>query len=156
VKAAPTLDGGLKIEAEVPRDWQILRWIVVDAAAGGGDLADRLGSQVVAREVVDDWKELVVPELREEFGEQLGVVTGAVEKAVAENGRGAGAIYVPAGEVMSWYGALNQARLGLEEAYKFDSEEVDDLVGMSAEARSGYFRGMFYRRVQMIILDHLM
>jgi hypothetical protein len=156
MKVAPTLAGGLKIEAEVPGDWEVLHSILRDAAAGRVDLAERLGRKMKEGEAGADWEDYVVPDLRAEFCAQVVLVEEAVQMAAAASSGGAGAVFIPAGEVLSWFGALNQARLGLEDRYKFGDDAAVNLAGMSAARRSGFLRGRFYAAVQEIMLTHLM
>lgn len=156
MKVAPTLAGGLKIEAEVPQDWEILRCIIQDAGAGSVDLAERLGTRMRQDEAGSDWEEYVVPDLRVEFSAQVMMVEEAINAALAASGGGPGAILVPAAEILSWFGALNQARLGLEDCYGFGGDGVANIAGMAANRRSGFLRGRFYAAVQEIMLSHLM
>ena len=156
MKVAPTLDSGLKIEAEVPGDWDVLRCILSDACAGETDLASRLAQGIEEPEAAEDWENYVVPELREKFGGQLFKVERAIESAAAEFSGQPGTIYIPPEDLFSWYGALNQARLGLEARYGFGPVTQPDLTAMSIGRRSGFLRGRFYTAVQSIMLDHLM
>jgi len=155
MKVAPILAGGLKIEAEVPEDWDVLGCIMQDAVAGAVDLAQRLGSRMRKADA-DDWETYVVPDLRTEFCAQVSLVEEAINSAASASGGGPGVISIPAAEVLSWFGALNQARLGLEERYRFGDDGIASLTGMNATRRSGFLRGRFYAAVQEIMLTHLM
>lgn len=148
--------GGLKIEAEVPGDWEVLRWIVNDATAGEVDLAARLAGRMPDEELARDWEAFVVPDLRAEFSDQVATVGRAIEEAVAANGGGPGALHVPPTDILGWFGALNQARLGLEERFCFEQDPRPNLVKMNSVRRSGFLRGRFYAAVQEIMLTHLM
>jgi len=154
MKVAPTLAGGLKIEAEAPGDWAVLHWILQDAAAGSVDLAERLGRGM--REAGSDWENYVVPDLRAEFSAQASLVEKTLAAAMDESGGGPGEIFIAGDEILSWFGALNQARLGLEERYHFGEDGLASLAAMGASRRSGYLRGRFYAAVQEIMLVHLM
>lgn len=156
MKVAPTMAGGLKIEAEVAGDWEVLRFISHDARLGKVDLAERLARRLRPGELANDWRAFVVPDLRSTFGEQLALVERVIEAAAVQSHGGPGEIFVPPGEVMSWFGALNQARLGLQERYQFSESERPDLASMHPGRRSGYLRGRFYAVVQEIMLNHLM
>ena len=156
MKVAPTLGGGLKVEAEVPGDWDVLRCIVLDARGGDEDLADRLVRRMEEPELEDDWGEFVVPDLQEQFDAQISEIEQVIEGAAEEAGEGAGAIFIGRDDIFLWFSALNQARLGLEERYGFGPVTDPDLEAMNPARRSGFLRGRFYTAVQGIMLDHLM
>jgi hypothetical protein len=156
MKVAPTLAGGLKIEAEAPGDWEVLHWIMQDAARGAMDLAERLGKPMRAGESGSDWETYVVPDLRAEFSAQMSLVEKAIAGALEKSAGGPGEVFIARDEVLSWFGALNQARLGLEERYKFGEDGLSSLAAMGAARRSGFLRGRFYAAVQEIMLAHLM
>ena len=79
MKVGPTLQGGLRIDVENPLDWMVLRCIPYDARGGGFDLADRVSAPMARDEGIDDWREFVVPELKDGFNSQLSTI----EKALA-------------------------------------------------------------------------
>ena len=156
MKVAPTLDGGLRIDAESTGDWDVLRSLVTDAVTRGGDLATRLGNLIEGEEDSEDWKEFVVPELRTRFDHQLATVVQAVENAADAVDQGPGPLAIPREQAEDWYGALNQARLALEERHRF--HESPDLApqSMSPPKRSAWFRSHFYMALQGLLLDHVM
>lgn len=156
MKVAPTLEGGLRIDAEGSRDWEVLRMIVPDAVSRGSDLAARLCERMSAGEGGEDWAELVEPELRSLFDSQLAVVANAVEEAAAAAANAAGPLLIPRTAAETWYGALNQARLAIEERHQFHAPHAGGPEGMPPGRRSAWFRGQFYLAVQGLLLDHLL
>ncbi|MGD1978410.1 MAG: DUF2017 family protein [Akkermansiaceae bacterium] len=143
----PTVAGGLKLVPEEDQDWMVLLEIAVDAE---GSLSKRLGG------LMDEdamWDEIVVPELEEEFSKQRLEVVMAVMKAKGDDEP----VHIDKEHADTWYGALNQARLELEERYKFgprelrEPEEIDD-----EEMRAAFYRNDFYCTVQSLLLQYVM
>lgn len=151
MKVAPTLQGGLRIDAETPLDWMMLRCILPDARSGGLDLADRLSAPMADDEDAEDWRDYVVPDLRDGFNAQLE----GIERALAAGGDGdePGQVFIPLEDAELWYGGLNQARLALEERYQLSAAT---LAKMTPGKRSAWFRSQFYLHVQSLLLDHVM
>ena len=83
MKVAPTIEGGLRIDPENEIDWHLLRSIILDASAATSDLAARLGDMISDEKISEDWQEIVVPDLRESFSDDLHHVYAAVETAAA-------------------------------------------------------------------------
>jgi len=70
---APTLEGGLRIDADSLSDWMILELICADATnLPGPPLYDHISSRM---EQNDDWKEFVVPDIVTQFDEQVTFVS---------------------------------------------------------------------------------
>ena len=70
-----------------------------------------------------------------------------------------GTLFIKREDAEAWYGALNQARLGLEARFQFGPSEVvvvEDLAGFSEEKVGGFFRMRFYTRLQGLLLDYAM
>ncbi|RYD33422.1 MAG: hypothetical protein EOP87_11020, partial [Verrucomicrobiaceae bacterium] len=61
MKVAPTLEGGLRIDAEDLGDWEILHAILHDARRGDADLAGNLGALISEEAGAEDWRDFVVP-----------------------------------------------------------------------------------------------
>ncbi len=156
MKIGPTLDGGLRIDADNARDWDVLRMIVPDAVARDGDLASHLGGLMRNDEPDNDWQDFVVPELRSLFDSQLSTVATAVEQAATAADNHAGSLLVPRAAAEVWYGALNQARLALEERHHFHENPSAAPESMPPGRRSAWFRCQFYLTVQAILLDHVL
>ena len=109
MKAMPTLEGGLRIDAENFSDWTVLRSIVADAgAANGVDLASRLGALISEDAGAEDWEEYIVPDLREAFQDELAQVGANIESAIFEVDGGPGPVWISREDVFPWYSALNQ------------------------------------------------
>lgn len=151
----PTLEGGLRIDAECDVDWRLLHAVVEDAASGERDLATRLGIQIDDEALAEDWQEFVVPDLRDGFQDQLDQVAAAIFNARKSAGNDGGPLWIHRKDGMLWYAALNQARLALEDRYQFgprtdfDAAEGDDLQ------RAAFMRSRFYQLVQSLLLDYV-
>lgn len=151
MKIGPTLEGGLRIDVETPLDWMVLRCIPYDARGKSGSLADKLGALMAGDPQAEDWREFVVPDLRDEFDGQLSAVENAL--STAGDGEDPGELFIRKDEAERWYGALNQARLALEERYGFAEKEP---AAMAPGERSAWFRSQFYLHVQSVLLEHVM
>ena len=146
MKAAPTLDGRVRIDPETDLDLLVLRAVLPDARARKDGLAERVAGEM-AEEVEEDWREYVTPDLQETFDGQLVVLAEAVSSAeVGEP------IFIEREQAEAWYGALNQARLSLEDRYGFGDEELDD---MEPEMRTARIRSHFYQILQGLLLEFL-
>lgn len=156
MKAVPTLEGGLKIEAETPLDWTMLQQILADAKDRGLDLASRLGGLIPKEAGADDWEEFVVPDLREAFQDELAQVATAIESAMHRADSGPGPLWIRAEDAYSWYSALNQARLALEEQFHFGPRDEIDPVNLPPVRRASFIRFMFYLEIQSILLQHVL
>ncbi len=151
MKIAPTLEGGLRIDIETPLDWMVLRCIPYDARDDAGTLAEKLGALMDGDTEAEDWRELVVPDLQTEFDSQLFTVENSLQKAGDDEGPAE--LFILKDEAERWYGALNQARLALEERYAFPDTEP---AAMNPGERSAWFRSQFYLHVQSMLLDYVM
>lgn len=151
MKIAPTLEGGLRIDPESPIDWMVLRCIPYDARGRGADLAGHLAAALKGDPQAADWDEFVLPDLRDQFDRQLTLVEGAL--AQADDVETGGQVFILREDGEQWYGALNQARLALEERYSFSET---DPVSMTPGVRSAWFRSQFYLNLQAMLLEHVM
>lgn len=146
MKAAPTLDGRVRIDPESELDLAILRALLSDAQGAVGDLVASFGEGMHS-EVADDWREFVQPDLADQFNRQL--VDVAEDLANARPGE---ALFIGPDRVDAWYGSLNQARLALEEEHEFSDE---DLESMDPERASARIRFHFYGMLQELMLEIL-
>lgn len=157
MRVAPTLDKSLRIDAESPTDWLVLEMICTDASQMPDEpLADKLADFMVADE---DWNELITPELSDQFNEQVLHVSRAI--STAEKGSDlTGSLYIPADEADIWFGAINQARLSLEERHKVSQheDEIDDesLEYEDPTLKAAIIRYHFYTSLQSIMLDYIL
>ncbi len=110
----PTLSGGLKMVPDEDQDWAVLLGIADD---GEGDLAKRLAGLMDEDSM---WDEVVRPELEEEFEDQRMQVVKMVRKARKSPD---GEVVIEKETAEIWYGALNQARIALNEEYDLGSWE---------------------------------
>lgn len=154
MKIEPTLEGGLRVDVESPLDWHVLMAIVHDARGAEKDLADRLGGLIDEDSGAEDWQEFVVPELRDGFDGQLRAVAEAIGSAMNESTEGVGSIRIKRAEGSIWYGALNQARLALEDLHHLSGEMPADLSEEQAlEWRSASARSYLYGKIQHFLFE---
>jgi len=144
MKAISTVNRGLKIIPEGDSDWALLRKIVQDA--NPTHLADRL-SQPMDEESC--WEDIVKPELEETFNTQLIRVADVTK---IENPDG---FIIKREHLMDWYGALNQARLMLENTRSLSSLDLNELNTFPPPIRQALIRSNSYMRIQSLILDYL-
>lgn len=150
MKAAPTLDGRIRIDIESEVDWMIMQAIPHDARSSGGGLAGRLGDVPDEGSMIADWEEFVLPELSEGFSNQLVSIERVLAGLDAEAPE---PIFIVKEEAELWYGGLNQARIALEERYHFHGDDPQD---MTPGRRTAWFRSQFYTSLQSLLLEFLM
>lgn len=157
MKVMPTMEGGLRLEIESPTDWVMLKQIPQDATEKlDTSLPELLG------DLMDDdseWDDLVLPDLQLIFSAQLAQVASAVTEAEANSIDSSdgeeGELFIPRQDAEEWYGALNQARLALEERYRFGpTEGIEDLAQFPPAKRTAFIRSQFYCTLQSILLDY--
>ncbi|MCU0780056.1 MAG: hypothetical protein MUF04_03015 [Akkermansiaceae bacterium] len=152
MKIEPTAEGDLKLHLEMPIEWLLLLSVLHDTESGGFDLAERVGG--AAAEVCEDWRELVLPELRERFGSERRVV----ETALAA-GRRAGfatphSLTIPRRDFSAWYALFNHARLALEARWNFGPNPQERAGGQGAEEfNAALLRAQLYQVIQVQLLD---
>lgn len=154
MKVAPTLEGGLRIDPETPGDWHILRTILLDANGHETDLATRLGGMVTDERIAEDWRDIVVPDLRESFSDDLNHIQAVIETAAAFPKEGESPIWITREDAFPWYSALNQARLTLEEKYGFGHDPESDPANLQPVRHEALIRSFFYLELQSFILRH--
>jgi hypothetical protein len=151
MKIAPTLNGGMRIDAESAEDWQILRYLPYDARPQ--ELAQRLAD--ATEEDTTDWREYVLPDLQDSFTQQIAFVYHAIEKAAAEAKEQEGALFVEKEDALTWYGALNQARLTLQAMHHLP-QTPSELQGMEPERRGAFYRSQFYCIIQTLLIERVL
>ena len=156
MKAMPTLEGGLRIDAEDASDWELLRAILADANGCENDLATRLGGLISEDAGAEDWQEYIVPDLREAFQDELAQIGAAIEAAVFHADGGPGPIWITPEDAFQWYSSLNQARLSLEEHFEFGPSVEIDPKGFTPIRRAAFFRSKFYCAIQSLLLEYVM
>lgn len=156
MKAMPTLEGGLRIDAEDASDWELLRCVIGDAQGCEHDLASRLGAVIDEAAGGLDWNEYVVPDLREEFNDALAQVGAAIESAIVHAEGGPGPLWITPEDVFPWYSSFNQARLAIEEHFKFSSTLSIDLETLTPERQAALIRSEFYSDIQNLLLKYVM
>ena len=155
MRILPTEPAGLVLEVESADEWPMLTGILRDARLAGFDPANHVSGPMRAGDAGGDWEEFVLPELREGFEEHLRTVLKALEDARYKSGGGPASVRIPHGAMFHWYAALNQARLALENRYRFTTGiQENPENGPAAERRSAYYRSQFYCALQCHLLDH--
>lgn len=156
MKILPTLEGGLRIDAEDPGDWLLLLGITQDAVSCDEKLAERLGNMITDEEVAPDWREYIVPDLDETFHADLEHVAAAIAAARVGCGGAAGPLWITSEDAFHWYSALNQARLALEETHHFGPAENLLPTDLTPPTRNAFLRSQFYCAIQSLLLEHVM
>lgn len=147
MKAAPTLDGRIRIDLEDAMDLAVLRAIVADAHSRDDDLASRL-SAGIEPDLAEDWDDYVLPELRGSFNSQLETIVTALGEVTPGD-----TLFIGKEDAEAWFGALNQARLALEDRYGLAAKEGEEL---EPESKSAGIRSHFYQMLQGMLLHFLM
>lgn len=153
MKITPTLEGGLRVDIEDAGDWFVLLGITRDAVSGDEKLSRRLGALITDEEISADWRDIVVPELEENFETDLAHVTEAIRAAEEV---GDGHLWITADNAWHWYSALNQARLALHGIHHFESIGAVSAADLEPGARNAFVRSQFYCAFQTLLLDHVM
>lgn len=156
MNVALTLEGGLRIDTRDASDWDLLRCIINDANGRGTDLASQLGGLITPEAGAEDWQEYVVPDLREEFQDELAQIHASIESAAFKSESGAGSLWIHPEHAFAWYGSFNQARLSLEEIHHFTEMNDHDLINASPEQQAAYIRSDFYANIQTLLLKHVL
>lgn len=156
MKILRTLEGGLRVDTEDAEDWILLMGITHDAVSCDRNLAERLGGLVTDQELADDWREFIIPDLEETFQTDLAHVASAVSAAQLEATGGAGHLWITRDEAMTWYSALNQARLAIEEIHRFGPGERIRPETLTPDQQAAFLRSQFYCALQSLLLDQVM
>ena len=150
----PILQGGLKLIAEDEKDWEVLKCIHLDAS---GDLSERLSALMDEDSM---WDDIVAPELKDEFSSQVKFVHGKILEAFRASKDPSdeeGEIVILKEEADLWYGALNQARLSMEERYRLGPRDIREVEAFGdEEVKSAHYREEFYVAVQSLLMQYAM
>jgi hypothetical protein len=153
MKLSPTAAGDLRIQVEHGVEWLILSSVARDARAGDFDPAASVGARITDEETRADWDEWVEPDLRLGFDQQVEAVARAVSEAQKRGRLRPGEWVVPKADFVTFFGALNQARLALEAKYGLANKLPEEEDADSPERRSAYLRSQFYTFLQSHLLD---
>jgi hypothetical protein len=156
VKIMQTLEGGLRLDAEDSSDWHLLQGITTDALSCDESLAHRLAKLVSDKEMAEDWREYIVPDLEEGFSADVLHVTTAIASARLESGGDAGPLWITPDDAFQWYSALNQARLAIEERHHFGPGGEIHLASLTAISRPAFLRSQFYCALQSMLLEYVL
>jgi hypothetical protein len=118
----------------------ILRRILPAADATGSEAAEaRLFSTPVAdpdeADFVEDWRELVEPELRKLFQSALDVIAGDLA-GMKQDENGEAAFTVAVSHLEKWIHGLNQARLALVARHDFKESDMDRTAPILGDERT--------------------
>jgi hypothetical protein len=156
VKILPTLEGGLRVDAEERADWYLLAAIADDAVDRKTRLADQLGGLITAKEIAEDWSEYIVPDLDAAFQSDIARVAAAIQMAHDASDGEPGLLWVERDDGPAWYSVLNQARLAIEDQYHFGPSERINSSSLPPHQRTAFLRSQFYCAFQSLLLDHVM
>jgi hypothetical protein len=156
VKILPTLEGGLRIDAEDRADWHLLAAIADDAVDRKTRLADQLGGLITAEEIAEDWREYIIPDLDAAFQSDIARVAAAIQIAHDASNGEAGPLWIERDDGPAWYSVLNQARLALEDHHHFGPSEHIEMDSLPPQKRVSFLRSQFYCAFQSLLLDHVM
>jgi hypothetical protein len=104
--------------------------------------------------LAEDWQDIVVPDLRESFSDSLYHIQAVIETAAALPKDSANPIWITRDDAFSWYSALNQARLALEETYGFGPDPESDPSNLRPVQHEALLRSQFYCALQSFLLRH--
>lgn len=137
-------------------EWNLLSGIPHDALSCDQPLADRLGGLVTDAELMDDWRDFILPDLDEAFQSEVAHVAASITTARSQAGGGEGHLWITRDDAMKWYSALNQARLAIEARHGFGPEEEFDPARLTPESGAAFLRSMVYLNLQKYLLAVLM
>lgn len=151
------MEGGLRVDLQDPTDWLLLGHLVDDADGRDQGLAEALADLIEQPELAGDWREFVLPDLKEEFQGAVQRVQEVIAKAVAQCSEEGGSLWITREDGFLWYSTLNQARLAIEERFQFGDRDRDDLELLSDSSRqSAWYRNQFYSALQGLLLEHVL
>ena len=149
MKISPTSDSELIIELETASDARAFEHILADARGSEG--VDHLAQTLSGFMDADsEWDEWVVPELKEGYRQQLDIVEETLSDIRNKN---LTKICIDEDSVELWYGAINLARLMLNERYHFDAVEFDE--DTEEVIQLAYMRDQFYTALLSLMLDFI-
>jgi hypothetical protein len=128
----------------------------VDALSCDEALSQRIGALIADPEAAADWEEYIIPDLEETFQGELAHVAEEVALARIDSAGGAGLLWITRNDAEKWYGALNQARLALEDIHHFGPGEKIKTSSLPAPSRDAFLRSQFYCAVQSLLLEYVM
>ena len=150
----------LRISGLDPILCNLLQQIVPSADPTGSEAAQaRLFSPPIAEpgeeEFIADWKDYVVPELRQLFQSALEVIQRDVA-GCRETIFGKAVLDLPVSHLESWIHGINQARLALAARHAFTEEEMDRIIPLAGDARSfALVQVRFYGILEELFLREL-
>jgi len=111
-------------------------------------------------EMNDDWAEFVAPDLQTLFDEQLQRVVADLEAAEPSIGvPGAVDVVIAPSHLEAWFGALNQARLAMNEEFGCEALEAPEphdpnvVEELSDDQHFAMHHFMFYRFLQEMVMQ---
>ncbi len=152
MKAFPKPGREIQLEVENEGDWRLLTQLLADAATHDFDLAAEVCSGMVDDDITEDWREFVVPDLRDAFDESLARVVRMIDEARQKDFPGSGRVVIAPDVCMDWYGVLNRARLALESRHRVAAYRKAPTG--QPEIHAAALRDRLYCALQSLLLDH--
>jgi hypothetical protein len=69
---------------------------------------------------------------------------------------GEGSVWISKADGFIWYGALNQARLSIEDEHHFGPRDYVDVEDLPPPVKSAFIRAQFYLGLQSLLLDYVL
>lgn len=158
--------GVWRLEHIRPDIFQCIRQAADDATSDSEAARERLhpkpvagDDEIIEAELVQDWREIVSPELEHQFATDVGTMMADLDAVREEEGRDDEgkpllSLDVPIAHAAAWFSALNQARLMLDQRHglhtaetqsaleRFDADQIAD------PAEAGRLRLIFIARAR--------
>ncbi len=157
--------GGLRFSRVSGEQMRLFGQIAVHAdTIGTPEAEERLFQPLMAQprtakddQANDDWQDTIVPDLRESFNRDLETVQADLRQARVDSGEDGPVFSFIVGEdhIQAWYSALNQARLVMQERYRFpESDSAEALIELLQSANlKPFLTSRFYVEIQAALLE---
>ena len=108
------------------------------------------------QEFEQDWKNYVVPDLRNIFRSAQEIVEGDLAGFEPDESDESSTLRIPVKNLEAWIHTLNQARLAISARYDFTERDMERSLSMSGDARGlALFQVHFYGFMQECFLQQL-
>lgn len=140
---------------------ELLRRVSTAADPSGSDAAHARLFSVPTHdeneaELLEDWQEIVEPELESLFQSALDVVEEDLKTMRVNGSNGEGLIRLPMNHLEKWIHALNQARLTLAARHDFSEQDMDRVFPLTGDSRAlALLQIRFYGLLQELFLREL-
>ena len=107
-------------------------------------------------ELLEDWQDVVMPELETLFQSALDVVERDLKTLRVNQKNGEGQLRLPMDHLEKWIHALNQARLALAARHDFSEKDLDRIFPLTGDSRAlALLQIRFYGLLQELFLREL-